>query len=322
MSYPWSQFAISLLGVLHAAAAFLYFSKARYAALWAACWIVFATGCAWWLPAEPVIALAVFGSAIVVWMLWWGSIRALPRREWVEDNAYQATGRLTDERLHIHHLRNFEWRTRHEYTARWEEAVYDLSALEAVDLFVSTWAGPHIAHLIVSFVFRDRAPLAFSIETRRETTEKWSSLAGLMKSYELIIIAAPETDLVRVRTNIRRETVRRYRLLSTPMMRRALLTQYIKEMNRLAARPRFYNTIFSNCTTEVARIMRAAGRRIPFTWPIVVSGHVPQYFHQIRLIDNSRAFAEIEATADIGERARDEAGHANFSTRIRTPPAR
>ena len=29
-----------------------------------------------------------------------------------------------------------------------------------------------------------------------------------MKSYELIIIAAPETDLVRVRTNIRREEKR------------------------------------------------------------------------------------------------------------------
>lgn len=322
MSFAWSQGAIGLLGVLHAAAAFLYFSKARHAAVWAVGWLLLAASCAWWLPTRPLISLSAYGGAIALWTLWWASIRASPRREWVVDNAYQATGQIAGHRLDIQHLRNFEWRDRLDYTPRWEKATYDLNALAAIDLFVSTWADPRMAHLIVSFVFRDRAPLAFSIETRRETTEKWSSLAGFMKSYELIIIAAPETDLVRVRTNIRVETVHRYRLLSTPMMRRKLLAQYVKEMNQLAARPRFYNTVFSNCTTEVARILHAAGRRIPFAWPIIVSGYVPQYFYQIGLIDNHRPFAAIEAAADIGERARDEAGHADFSTRIRMPSTR
>ncbi len=317
MAYPWSQIAITLLGALHAMAAFLYFSKAKHAAWWAACWILFAIFCAWWLPAEPVLALAVFASAILLWMGWWTSIRALPRRTWVADNAFQATGRILNEQLVIHHLRNFEWRSKDDYTPRWEEAVFDLNALEAIDLFTSTWGDPRMAHLIVSFVFRDHPPLAFSIETRRETTEKWSSLAGFMKSYELIIIAAPETDLVQVRSNIRGETVHRYRLLSSPMMRRRLLTQYLKEMNRLAARPRFYNTVLSNCTTEVARILRAAGRGIPFSWPILISGYVPRYFYQIGLLDNSRPFAEIKVAADIGARARDQASQTDFSTRIR-----
>lgn len=317
ISTTWGQAAIGFLGVLHAAAAFFYFSKARHAAVWAAAWLLFAGFGAWWLPVRPGSSLLVFGGAVVLWTLWWASIRALPRRQWVEENAYQATGEIEGDRLVIHNLRNFHWRGRHDYSPRWEEAVYDLNGLEALDLFVSTWADPRVAHLIVSFVFRSSPPLAFSIETRRETTENWSSLAGFMKSYELIIIAAPEADLVRVRTNIRGETVHRYRLLSTPMMRRHLLIQYVKEMNRLAARPRFYNTIFSNCTTEVARIMRAAGRRIPFAWPIVVSGYVPEYFYRVGLIDASRPFAAIQAAADIGARARDENGHPDFSTRIR-----
>jgi hypothetical protein len=100
-------------------------------------------------------------------------------------------------------------------------------------------------------------------------------------------------------------------------MRRNLLLAYVHEMNRLAVRPRFYNTLFSNCTTEVARILRAAGRRIPFGWPLIVSGYVPNYFYKIGLIDRGRPFAALEAEADIGARARDESSALDFSSRIR-----
>lgn len=322
MPFLLSQIAIGLLGVLHAGAAFLYFSKARFATPWAMTWLAFTGFCIVELPAHPLLGAGLFTGAIGIWTVWWASIRALPRRDWVADNAYQATGCIVGEQLFIEHRRHFEWRSRTDYTAIWDDAVYDLGGLHAVDLFVSTWGDPRVAHLIVSFAFRDGSTLAFSIETRREITEKWSGLAGLMKSYELIIIAAPETDLIRVRTNVRRETVHRYRLLSTPMVRRKLLMHYLHEMNQLARRPRFYNTLLCNCTTEVARILRATGRRVPFGWPIIVSGYVPEYFHRMGLIDNTRPFTAVKADGDIGERARDEPSDVAFSTRIRVPARR
>lgn len=319
LATAWGQLVIGVLGAVHAAAAFFYFSKARHAAVWAAGWLSLAAICAWSFPFQAMGSSVVFGGALASWTLWWTSIRALLRRQWVDENAYQATGQIDGERLVIHNCRNFRWRTRQNYTPQWDEAVYDLNDLEALDLFTSSWGDPRIAHLIVSFVFRSVPPLAFSIETRRETNEKWSTLAGFMKAYELLIIAAPETDLVLVRTNIREETVHRYRLRSTPMMRRHLLNQYINEMNRLAARPRFYNTVFNNCTTEVARILRAAGRSIPFSWPLIISGYVPRYFYDIGLLDQRLPFAEIHAAGDIGARARDAQSVAEFSTRIRKP---
>ena len=319
LNVAWGQIAISVLGVVHAAAAFFYFSKARHAALWAVGWLALAAICAWSMSFQPMWSSLGFGGALTSWTLWWASIRALPRRQWVDENAYQATGQIDDERLVIHNRRNFRWRTRQNYTPQWDDAVYDLNDLEALDLFASSWGDPRIAHLIVSFVFRSTSPLAFSIETRRETNEKWSTLAGFMKAYELIIIAAPETDLVQVRSNFRREVVHRYRLLSTPMMRRHLLTQYVDEMNRLAIRPRFYNTIFNNCTTEVARILRAAGRRIPFAWPLIVSGYVPKFFYDIGLLDKRQPFAAIRTAGDIGTRARNLQSTADFSVRIRQP---
>lgn len=315
----WARTGILVLGLLHSAAAYFYFSRSRHAGGWAAGWIALAAATAWLLPEAPLVSYALFAGAVALWTIWWASIRALPRRHWVEENARQATGEIEENLVTIRNLRAFEWRGRHDYEPRWEEAVFDMDALEAVDLFVSTWGDPRIAHLMVSFVFRDAEPLAFSIETRRETDESWSSLAGFMKSFELIVIAARETDVVRVRTNIRRETVHRYRLVTTPAMRRRLLTRYVGEINAVAARPRFYNTLFANCTTEVTRILRASGRPVPWSASILLSGFAPRYFHRVGLIDNARPFAEVQREADIGERARDESGDPDFSRRIRRP---
>ncbi len=317
----WGQLAIAALGLLHAAAAYFYFSRSRYAATWTTGWLTLAIGCAYLLPDVPVPALVVFGGAVAAWTVWWASIAALPGRDWVTENALQATGEIVGDALTIHNLRNFEWRTRHDYTARWEERSYDLGRLCALDLFVSIWADPRIAHLIVSFVFESAPPLAFSIETRREVSEKWSSLAGLMKSYELIIIAADERDVIRVRTNVRRERVHRYRIDSTPQMRRELIEQYVRALNAIASRPRFYNTIFANCTTEVVHIVRASRRRVPLDWRLIVSGQVPRYLYDIGLLDRSRSFEALEAAGDVTRGARAADADPAFSSRIREESA-
>lgn len=142
-------------------------------------------------------------------------------------------------------------------------------------------------------------------------------LAGFMKSYELITIAADERDVIRVRTNVRHEIVKRYRLASTPQMRRNLLTYYVDELNALAARPRFYNTLFRNCTTEVIRILRAADRPIPLNWRLLISGHAPEYLYRHGLVDTHVPFRNLEATADIGAQAHDANAFTDFSDRIR-----
>lgn len=314
----WARLGILLLGLLHSAAAYFYFSRSRHAAIWAVGWIAFAAATAWLLPERPLAAYALFAVAIVLWTIWWASIRALPRRQWVEENARQGTGEVADNLVTIRNLRAFEWRGRHEYEPRWEDAVFDMDTLEAVDLFTSTWGDRRIAHLMVSFVFRGAGPLAFSIETRRETDEFWTGLAGFMKSFELIVIVARETDVVRVRTNIRLETVHRYRLVLSPAVRRRLLIRYVGELNAVAKRPRFYNTLFANCTTEVARLLRASGAALPWSASLLLSGLVPRYFYRIGLIGNTRPFAEVEREAEIGEQARDQAGDPDFSRRIRS----
>lgn len=313
----FGQALLALLGIVHAVGAYFYFSKERYASLWAAAWLCLTALAQWQLPAHPVATGLIFGAVLAAWTWWWESMAALAERNWVPEDARQATATLSGQHLVVSNLRNFEWHTRRDFTPRWEDRSYDIANLDAVDIFVCAWGDPRIAHLIVSFVFSDTLPLAFSIETRRETSEKWSILAGLMKSYELIMIAADERDVIRVRTNIRHECVRRYRILSTLTTRQHLLNRYIEELNEVAARPRFYNTLYRNCTTEVVRMLRETGREAPLDWRLLVTGYLPEYLYEHGLIATEQPFNKVQPAADIGAMAQEADADPAFSNLIR-----
>jgi hypothetical protein len=125
-----------------------------------------------------------------------------------------------------------------------------------VDLILSYWAGEAIAHLIVSIGFDDGTRLAFSIQTRKSRGEEYSTIAGFFRQYELSIIAADERDVVRVRSNVRGEDVRIYRLRMPPMYAKGLLREYVAEANDVARSPRWYNTLTGNCTTLAFGMIR------------------------------------------------------------------
>jgi hypothetical protein len=63
---------------------------------------------------------------------------------------------------------------------------------------------------------------------------------------------------------------------------------------------------------------RVNPRHVPFSWKILVSGHVPEYLYEQGRLDTSVPFEELRRRGHINERAR-EAGAAapDFSQRIR-----
>jgi len=313
----YGQALLALLGLAHAGAAYIYFSKERHAGRWAAAWLFLTALALWQLPVQPWATGLSFGAVVAAWTWWWESISALSKRNWVPEDARQASATLIGQHLRVKNVRNFSCHTRREFTPIWEDRSYDISKLEAVDIFVCTWGDPRIAHIIVSFVFSDTLPMAFSIETRRQARDKWSILAGLMKTYELIMIVADERDVIRVRTNIRRECVRRYRLLTTPATRQRMLGRYIEELNEVAGQPRFYNTLYRNCTTDVVRILRETGREVPLDWRLLVTGYLPEYLYQHGLIATEQPFTELQPAADIGVMALQADADPAFSKRIR-----
>ncbi len=97
-----------------------------------------------------------------------------------------------------------------------------------------------------------------------------------------------------LRSNVRGEDVQLYRLRASPEQARALLLQYVADANALATKPEFYNSITTNCTTTVAKMMRAVGDVVPFDWRLIVNGYLPDYAYDRGALDTRPADVETE----------------------------
>jgi hypothetical protein len=153
------------------------------------------------------LALAAYAASFALFLAWWATIKPTNDRNWASDVARTVTATIDGDRLVVKNVRNFTWRSDTDFDQRWEQRTYDLPHVHDVDLIMSYWAGEAIAHTIVSFGFDNGARLAFSIETRKESHESYSSIAGFFKQYELAVVAGDERDVVRVRSNVRSEDV-------------------------------------------------------------------------------------------------------------------
>lgn len=258
-----------------------------------------------------------YAVAVAIVLVWWSTIRPSNDRHWMPDVARAATAAMNGDELVVRNVRNFTWRTDIDFDPHWETRHYDLSRLANVDLVLSYWAGEAIAHTIVSFGFEDGSRLAFSIETRKEVGEEYSPIAGFFRKYELTIIAADERDVVRVRSNVRGEDVRIYRLRMKPADARVLLTEYAQGLNRLARTPRFYNTLTANCTTLVFGMVRIIHPGLPLDPKVLLSGYLPDYAYELGALDTSIPFPRLRALARIHDRALAADSAPDFSARIR-----
>src|SRR4030095_2145798 len=104
------------------------------------------------------------------------------------------------------------YRSEFDFTPHWETRTYDLSQVRGLDLFMSYWDSPLIAHTIMSWEFDDGNHLAISIETRKERGESYSAVRGFFRQYELYYVVADERDVIGVRTDYRGERVDLYSL--------------------------------------------------------------------------------------------------------------
>jgi hypothetical protein len=255
----------------------------------------------------PIVAVAV----------WWGSIAPSNTRDWTPEVAHTACITFEGSRVTIHNVRNFKYRSESDYERRWETRSYNLDRIRAVDLFLSFWGPTYIAHTIVSWEFDDGQPLAISIETRKEKGESYSALRGFFHQYELYYVVADERDLIGLRTNYRGEQVYLYRMQVPPSQARALLVDYLNEINRLADHPRWYNALTQNCTTTIREHALKAGGEGRLDWRLLATGHVDQLLYERRLIRTDLPLASLRAHSNITEKAKAADESPDFSARIR-----
>ena len=261
--------------------------------------------------------LAISVLPIVAIALWWSSIPPSNSRDWTPDVARTARATFDGSHVTIQNVRNFNYRSENDYDQRWETRTYDLDRIQGLDLFISFWGPTEIAHTIVSWDFDDGQHLAISIETRKEKGESYSALRGFFRQYELYYVVADERDLVGLRTNYRGEQVYLYRIRVPPAQARALLVDYLDEVNSLADHPEWYNALTQNCTTTIRGHTQHIGAAGSFDWRMLVNGHLDELLYERGQIDTTLPFADLKVRSDITDKAKAADDSPDFSAKIR-----
>jgi hypothetical protein len=259
------------------------------------------------------------GVLFLIVLMWWFQIPASNERDWQPEVAVTPWAEREGDLITIHGVRNLDYRTETDFTPRWETRTYDLSKLDSVDLISVYWGSKAIAHTMMSFGFEGKDYLTMSIETRKERGEDYSTIAGFFRQYELVYIVADERDVIRVRTTYRQpqEDVYVYRVRAPRENIHRGFLDYIKTMNEMRERPRFYNTLTTNCTTGIWLHTRMNPESPPLSWKILLSGYVPDYLYELGRLDTTRPFAELEKLSRVNERAHAADKDRAFSQRIR-----
>jgi len=248
---------------------------------------------------------------------WWISISPSHDRQWRPEVAVMPRAYIDGDRMRLTGVRNFEYRTRDDFTVRYEEREVSLSHLTALDFYVSYWSEGLVGHTFLSFMFDNAPPLSISIETRPEVGEGFAPIASLFKQFELIYVVGDERDLVGVRTNHRHETVYLYRLNASADDERRLLLVYLARINELADRPEFYHLLSNSCTINIVRYMNAAGRVGRFDIRHLLNGLIDSYLYHSGRVDTSLPFDELRRRSLINGAAHAADGAPDFSERIR-----
>jgi len=265
-------------------------------------------------------AFAAYVALFALLVGWWRAIEPSNERDWQPDVAVLPHATIDGDLVTMHNIRNFAYRSETDYTPSYYDRTFDLRKLEGVDLVAVYWMGPAVAHAIMSFRFAGSDPLAVSIETRKEKGEGYSTLRGFFRQYELFYVVADERDVIRLRTNYRRdppEDVYVYPVKGAVEDGRRLFIEYARRINELKARPEFYNTLTSNCTIDIWFNTLVNAEHLPFSWKILASGYLPEYLYEAGRLDTRLPFTELQRRAHVNARAQKAGQAEDFSRRIR-----
>lgn len=273
---------------------------------------------------KVIKGLKYFGMAVLAvaaaYMVLVIAVRPSLSRDWTPDQMVLARAAITGDTVTITNIRNINYRSTSDYDVRYYDKTFDLSKLESVWYMVEPFSGhgAGAAHTLLSFGFSGGDYVAISVEIRKEKGESFSPVKGLLRQYELVYVIADERDVIKLRSNYRKDTVYLYPAKTTKENMRTLFVSMLERANELATKPEFYNTLTSTCTTNlVAHVNKIVPGRVPWSYKVLMPAYSDELAREIGLIDNSLTIDELRAKYRINDKALQYADDPLFSERIR-----
>lgn len=271
------------------------------------------------LPKREAARWVAVGGLAILWI--WMRQQPSHDRPWIAAQARLPEIVREGDRVVIGNVRSAVYRSETDYDVVWNRRTYDLSQLESVDFVMVPFPNSNaMAHVFVSFGFRDGAHLAISPEARREEGVAYSPLCGMFHHFPLMYVIGEESDLIGLRANIQRQSVYVYPAKARPDQARELLCSMLDRASALRESPEFYHTVTNACGTNLLRhLNQVRAAPVRWGWRVLLPGFSDQMAMELGLIDFEGPVREARCRYCIDGRTEPWTSGPEWSRQIRTP---
>ena len=233
-------------------------------------------------------------AVLTIAVVWLGFVvfkTPLGDRKWAPEISRLAGVSEKDGMVDFANLRNWNWRRGEEAVQSWQQASFDISKVSGLRFYIEPFRSYRgIAHTFLVFEFEGESgysPIAVSVEARREVNEKYSVTGGFFNQFELIYIWGTEKDLVSQSWSIGNPQ-RGYQINVSKEQAQFVFRTMVKNTIELEKKPRFYNTLLHNCTSELGyAINEKAPDALPWDISYILTGFSDTYLAKSGFIDGA-----------------------------------
>lgn len=266
--------------------------------------------------------LFIFGIFIILFLSYQLAISFITPsldRNWAKDQKILAEVSFEDNLISIRNIRNNFYRSAEDYDTNYYDKTFDINKLKKVWFVVEPFIGkPGAAHTLVSFEFENDEFVSISAEIRKEVGESFNIWKGIANQYELVYVVADERDVVKLRSNFRKDNVYVYPVKLDKEKGQKLFRDMLTRSEKLRTTPEFYNTVLNSCTTNIVKHANfLTPGKITWNSDILFPATSDEYAYALGLIDTELSFPEVREKFFINERAARYADDPNFSRKIR-----
>jgi hypothetical protein len=273
-------------------------------------------------PVQTVLLLAMLVAAI--WLAYTFSRQPTNNADWEVGTDTLPIITIQDSTVLAHNVRDFRYTPDGMSDAAFTDRTLDASHIQQVWFVVEPFTIPPFnsfegaAHTYFVFDFQDQPPLAISVEARRQRGQTFDVISGLFNQFELIYIWGSEQDVTGSRALVEKHSLYMYPLTIPADSAEALFLQLSQTSAQLDVQPRFYNSLTSNCTNELAKAANAAHPgAIPLNIGLIMPGYSDKVLYDLGFIPHDAPFQELRQRYSVADVVLADYGRPDFSSLLR-----
>jgi hypothetical protein len=267
-------------------------------------------------------------SALALALLWLGYrfvvLQPSNQRNWEYGMDTLPHVTMSGDTVNVERERDFRWSASGPVSSGFVDRAYDVNRLERVWFVVEPFTLPPfngfsgVAHTYFVFDFQDQPPVAVSVESRRERDQGYDPLRGMFNEYELMYVWGTEEDLTGRRAVLEKNQLFMYPLVGSMDSARRLFLNLARVSAQIETQPRFYNTLTSNCTNELAKAANEAQPgAIPPNIALVFPGYADEELYGLGFIPSDAPLETIRQRYAISDTVVASIDQPNFSEQLR-----